>query len=158
MATLLDFIHLLSLGVWVGGLLLLFLVVTPTIFQVLSDDLARTLALHVQRSFSSVALTCALGALGSLLGQAALQGGEAWLGVRLGLLAAMLGLTLYGTWVLQPQMDKMLHAAAEFDPREETDPQTRRLIRTQKLAWQSEGTVLLLGLIALWLSVGGPRL
>ncbi len=157
MASLLDFIHLLSLSAWVGGLLLLFLVVTPTLHQVLSDDLDRAVSQRVQAAFRPVALACGLGALVSLLALAGLHGREGWLEWRLALLAAMLALTFYAAWVLQPRIDRMLHATPDFDPREGSSPRSGRLLRLQRQAWQTDGTVLLLGLIALWLSAGGPQ-
>jgi uncharacterized membrane protein len=157
-STLFGFIHLLSLSAWVGGLLLLFLIVNPAICQVLSDDLAHVVSQRLQAAFSSLAVACGLGALASLMALAAFRGQDAWLGVRVALLAAMLALTLYGTWVLQPRIAKILHARANFDPRGDAHPQNRALLRLQKQAWQTDGTVLLLGLITLWLSVGGPKL
>jgi hypothetical protein len=158
MESLLGFIHYFSLSAWIGSLLLLFVVVTPTVFRVLSDELAQTLDYHLHSAYYPLAAACGVGALVSLVGIQALRGGVSWFWVRAGLLVVMTLLTLNVAGILHPRIVRMSHAMADFDPREdETDPRARRLLRLQKLSWQTNGVVLLLGLITLWLSVGGPR-
>jgi len=158
MESLLGFIHYLSLSAWLGSLLLMFVVVTPTVFRVLSDELAHTLDYHLHSAYYPLAASCGVGALVSLVGMQAVAGDVPWFWVRSGLPVVMTLLTLNVAGILHPRIVKMSHAMADFDPREdEDDAQARRLVRLQKRTWQINGVVLLLGLTTLWLSVGGPR-
>jgi hypothetical protein len=132
--------------------------VTPTVFRVLSDELAHTLDDHLHSAYYPLAGSCGVGALVSLVGMQAVAGDVPWFWVRSGLLVVMTLLTLNVAGILHPRIVKMSHAMADFDPREDEDgAQARRLARLQKRTWQINGVVLLLGLTTLWLSVGGPR-
>lgn len=149
MESLLSFIYLLSLVTWIGGLALLFLVVSPSIYRVLSDELAHTLDYHIHSSFSMIAPACGVGALVSLIALALAGAPVGWLWARLGLLVVMILIALNASWSLQP---RTLTSAPGAEEQVHVDE------RRQRLGGQLNGLVLLLGLIVLWLSVGGPRI
>lgn len=149
MESLLSFIYLLSLVTWIGGLALLFLVVSPSIYRVLSDELAHTLDYHIHSSFSMIAPACGVGALVSLIALALAGAPVGWLWARLGLLVVMILIALNASWSLQPRTLTSAAGAEEQAPADE---------RRQRLGGQLNGLVLVLGLIVLWLSVGGPRI
>jgi len=157
MDSLLIFVHVLSLVVWNGGLVFLFVVVTPTLYRVLSDDLGLRVVRQLLPAYYSLALASGVSALASLVAMNALRAGAAWFWWRLGLLLAMNLLTAAAAWGIQPRVDAILRATPDFDPENGHHPASRRLIRLQKLSMQVNGSVLLLGLTTLWLSVGGPQ-
>ncbi len=158
MESLLSFIYLLSLVTWIGGLALLFLVVSPSIYRVLSDELAHTLDYHIHSSFSMIAPACGVGALVSLIALALAGAPVGWLWGRLGLLVVMILLALNASWSLQPRAISAAAGAEAFDPRPDAEEKSHDEERRQRLGGQLNGLVLLLGLIVLWLSVGGPRI
>lgn len=158
MDSLLSFIYLLSLVTWIGGLALLFLVVSPSIYRVLSDELAHTLDYHIHSTFSMIAPACGVGALVSLIALALAGAQVGWFWARIGLLVVMILLALNASWSLQPRAISSAPGAEVFDPRPDAEQKAHDEERRQRLGGQLNGLVLLLGLIVLWLSVGGPRI
>ena len=158
MESLLSFIYLLSLVTWLGGLALLFLVVSPSIYRVLSDELAHTLDYHIHSTFSMIGPACGVGALVSLVALALAGAPVGWVWARLGLLVVMILLALNAAWSLQPRAISSAAGAEAFDPRPDAEQKAHEEERSQRLGGQLNGLVLLLGLIVLWLSVGGPRI
>gem|GEM_PF-3634311 len=158
MVSLLSFIYLLSLVTWIGGLTLLFLVVSPSIYRILSDELAQTLDYHIHATFSMIAPACGVGALVSLIALALAGAPAGWLWARLGLLVVMILLALNASWSLQPRAISSAAGAEAFDPRPDAEEKARREERSQRVGGHLNGLVLILGLIVLWLSVGGPRI
>jgi uncharacterized membrane protein len=154
----LEFVHLLSLAVWIGGLVLLFLVVSPGIYRVLSDELAHTLDYHIQSGFAMIAPACGVGALVSLIAMALSGTHVGWFWARAALLVAMTMLALHASWSLAPRAISSTAGAEVFDPRPDAEDKVFEEERRQRISGQMNGVVLLLGLIALWLSVGGPRI
>ena len=156
MAGLLAFVHALSLFSWVGGLLFLFLVAVPAAGQVLADDLARAVTRQLLRGYHALGVACGLVALVSLAALATLPEGVGRVGPRLGLLVIMLGLTLADAAMLQPRIERDLAAWRAVDPGTGRQ-QLARLHRLERLALQTHATVLLCGLINLWLWMGGSH-
>ena len=154
----LEFVHLLSLSIWIGGLVLLFLVVSPGIYRVLSDELAHTLDYHVQSGFSMIAPACGVGALVSLIAMALSGSAVGWFWLRAALLVVMTILALHASWSLAPRAISSSAGAEAFDPRPDAEEKAQEEERSQRISGQMNGVVLLLGLIVLWLSVGGPRI
>ena len=154
----LEFIHLMSLAIWIGGLVLIFVVVSPGIYRVLSDELAHTLDYHIQSGFAMIAPACGVGALVSLIAMALAGSPVGWFWARAALLVAMTMLALHASWSLTPRAISSAAGAEAFDPRPDAEEKAREEDRRQRLSGQMNGVVLLLGLIALWLSVGGPRI
>ena len=61
-------------------------------------------------------------------------------------------------WIVQPRIDALRQAMPDYDPQGSVTEQAQRLARLQRTAVQVDGLVLLLGLLSLWLSLGGPAL
>lgn len=151
----LGFIHFLSLSVWVGGLLFLLGIVIPTLAHVLSDDLAESVGRHMMRTYYIVAGVCAVGAVGSLMGMVGTATVLlAW--PRLALLLGMSILTGFDGWFVEPRIKTLRQEIPDTHPDGAVQEQASRLARLQRATIQIEGLVLLLGLLNLWLSVGGP--
>jgi hypothetical protein len=148
----LRFFMLLSLVVWIGGIIFFAFVVAPALFSVLPT---RHLAgLVVARSLSllhwigvvagGVFLVC------SLLESHA-TGSAQLLAARNLLVALMMGLTLVSQTVVAPKMAALRAGMGEIDQIPAAD--ARRLAFNQLHQWSTglEGAVLLLGLIVLYL-------
>lgn len=156
MSGMLAYLHALSLVGWVGGLLFLFLVAVPAAGQVLADDLAGAMTRQLLRGYHALGVACGLVALVSLAALAALPDGAARVGPRAGLLVTMLGLTLVGGTALQPRIERELTALRGADPAAGRQ-RLARVQRLERLALQTHATVLLCGLMNLWLWMGGSR-
>ncbi|MFQ5669252.1 MAG: DUF4149 domain-containing protein [Acidobacteriota bacterium] len=154
METFLGFVHFLSLSTWVGGLAFLLVLVTPTIFRVLSDDLAQTVDHHIFSAYYVLAVACGVGALVSLLSMRAVYPAVPWFWLRLGLLVTMTALTLNTAWAIHPRLQRKVRSAPGLAPQDEEE--AGRVAGLERLAAHVNGLVLLLGLTILWLSVGGP--
>jgi uncharacterized membrane protein len=154
----LEFVHLMSLAIWIGGLVLLFVVVSPGIYRVLSDELAHTLDYHIQSGFAMIAPACGVGALVSLIAMALSGAPVGWFWLRASLLVVMTMLALHASWSLAPRAISSSAGAEAFDPRPDAEENAEQEDRRQQISGQMNGVVLLLGLIVLWLSVGGPRI
>ena len=147
MSALLAYLHALCLMGWVGGLLFLFLVAVPATGQVLADDLASAVTRQMLRGYHALGVACGLVALVSLAALATLPEGLARAGPRAALLVTMLGLTLAGGAALQPRIERVAAALRGAD----SAAGRRRLARLERLALQTHATVLLCGLLNLWL-------
>ena len=156
MRGLLAFVHALSLASWIGGLLFLFLVAVPAAGQVLTDDLARAVTRQLLRGYHALGVACGLVALVSLAALATLPESGARVGPRAGLLVTMLVLTLAGGATLQPRIERELGALRAADPAAGRQ-RLARLQRLERLALQTDATVLLCGLMNLWLWLGGSH-
>jgi hypothetical protein len=105
---------LLALALWVGGMAALGALAAPAIFDVLQAHdaeggriLAGDVFGEVLRRFRLLEYAAALVLLGSLGARAALGRRPAALGVRMGIVTAMLALSLFsGTWLTQ-QIERM---------------------------------------------------
>jgi uncharacterized membrane protein len=111
----LRYLYLVSLTVWVGGMLVLGGIVAPATFGVLQgregDAAGRVLAGavfgDVLRRFHVVALAAGLLMLGALVSRAVLGPRPMRFAVRTAIVAAMLALMSYSGYVLTPQIERM---------------------------------------------------
>jgi len=154
----LAFVHVTSLAIWVGGLALLYLIVSPNIYRLLSDELAETLEFHIHASFSMLAPACGVGALVSLVALALAGAHVGWFWSRVALLVAMTLIALNASWFLQPRALSVATPLDPFKQHPDREKAEEDADRRQRYSWQLNGVVLLLGLIALWLSAGGPAI
>ncbi len=150
--TLLKFLMLLALVVWIGGIIFFAAVLAPAAFAVLpTHQLAgnlvnRTLAvLHIMGMICGVAyLVC------SMVHLRLAKGSAQFLSVPHLLVIAMFLLTLVGHFGIARRMHVMHQQMGVIDELAQDDP--RRVYFNRLHAWstQVEGVVLLFGLGALW--------
>ena len=151
------FTHFLSLSIWIGSLLFLLSVVMPALAGMLADELADAVSRQLLRAYHAIAGACAFGAVGSLLLLARVSSVPHAV-PRLSLLLVMSMMTGVVGWIVQPRIDALRQAMPDYDPQGSVTEQAQRLARLQRTAVQVDGLVLLLGLLNLWLSLGGPAL
>jgi hypothetical protein len=151
---LLRYLMLLSLIVWLGGLIFFSFVVAPTVFSVLptrhlaGSVVSRSLsALHWIGIVSGIVFLIT-SALYSRLHTASAQP----LAPRHILLYIMLGLTLISQFGISPRMATLRASMPETDSAAATDPVRMQFNALHVWSTRLEGGVLLLGLVAVYLT------
>lgn len=150
----LRFLMLLSLVVWVGGLMFFAFVLAPTAFQVLPNThlagnvVGRALGkLHWLAIVSGIIFLIA-----SLLYDRVAQGSAQVLAVRHVLIIVMLALTVFSQYWIIPRMDKLRASVSDFAAIPLSDPARVQFDALHVWSTRVEGAVLLLGLLAVYMT------
>jgi len=152
--SLLRFLLLLSLIVWLGGEILFAFVLAPTVFSVIptrhlagsvvSTSLSR---LHWIGLFSGVVFL-----VSSMLHSRLTTGGAQPFAARHILICIMLALTLISQFGILPKMAALRASMAEIDSVPLTDPARVQFNALHIWSTRLEGGVLLLGLVVVYLA------
>jgi uncharacterized membrane protein len=152
--SILRFLMLLSLVVWIGGLIFFAFVLAPTAFQVLPNThlagnvVGRALGkLHWIAIVSSVVFL-----ISSLLYSRLTQGTAHLFALRHVLIVVMLGLTLFSQFWIIPKMDTLRASVGDFASAPLTTPARVQFDALHVWSTRVEGAVLLLGLVAVFLT------
>jgi hypothetical protein len=151
MTNILRFVQVLSLGTWVGSILYFSSVVTIGAFRVLTRDQAGALVgftlngLHILGLIAAVVYVIAALALGKSL---KVMTAPAVLAVIL-----MFVLTLASQRIVIPRMDVLRAQMGSVDATPATNPLRAEFDRLHAISVRLEGGVLLVGLLALYLTV-----
>jgi uncharacterized membrane protein len=158
----LRFFMVLSLVVWIGGLIFFAFVLAPTAFQVLpSTHLAGNVVgralgkLHWIGIISGVVFLTA-----SLLYSYLTQGTAHIFAMRHVLLCLMLALTLFSQFWIIPRMDTLRASVGDFATVPLTDPARVQFDALHVWSTRVESAVLVLGLAAIYLTasaLSNPR-
>jgi hypothetical protein len=150
----LRYLMLLTLVVWIGGIIF-FTLVAPTAFHVIPTRLlAGTLVGNLLGKLHWIAIVCGVVFLISSMAFSQLAQDSAQVfALRHILVCVMLVLTLISQFVIIPRMTALRAQVSSFD----TDATINEPARVQFDAlhvWSTrvEGTVLLLGLVVIWLT------
>jgi uncharacterized membrane protein len=150
----LRFLMVLSLVVWIGGLIFFAFVLAPTAFQVLpSTHLAGNVVgralgkLHWIAIFSGIIFL-----LASLAYSYITQGTAHVFGMRHVLICLMLALTLFSQFWIIPRMDTLRSSVSDFAAVPLASPARVQFDALHVWSTRVEGAVLLLGLIAIYLT------
>jgi len=154
MTAFLRFIHLLSLGIWVGSVVFFSFVTAPTLFGALPRDLAgRAVSAIFPRYY---ALGGACGALALLTGLLLGARQAAWgrlLAAELVLLLLMTGIVVYAGRVVLPQAGRARLALPSLEGSPAYDDAKARFDALHRRSVLLNGTVLVLGVVAIALVV-----
>ena len=152
--SILRFLMLLSLVVWIGGLIFFAFVLAPTAFQVLPNThlagnvVGRALGkLHWMAIISGVVFL-----LISLLYSYLTQGTAHVFAMRHILICLMLALTLFSQLWIIPRMDTLRAQVGDFAAVPLTDPARVQFDALHVWSTRVEGAVLILGLVAVFLT------
>jgi uncharacterized membrane protein len=152
--SLLRFLMLLSLVVWIGGLIFFAFVLAPTAFQVLPNThlagnvVGRALGkLHWLAIISGVVFL-----LSSLLYSYLTQGTAHIFAMRHVLICLMLALTLFSQFWIIPRMDTLRAQVSDFSTVPLTDPARVQFDALHVWSTRVEGAVLILGLVAVFMT------
>ena len=149
----LRFLILLSLVVWVGGIIFFAFVEAPTVFspgllptrQVAGSIVGRSLELlHYMAITSGIVFLTA-----SMFYSRIVNGSAKPLGTRHSLIVLMLMLTLISQFAITPKMHAIRDRAGVIDNLALDDPRRQEFERLHFWSERIEGAVLLLGLAAL---------
>jgi uncharacterized membrane protein len=150
----LRFVMVLSLVVWIGGLIFFAFVLAPTAFQVLPNThlagnvVGRALGkLHWLAIISGITFL-----LTSLLYSRLTDGTMHVFALRHALLCLMLALTLFSQFWIIPRMDALRAEVGDFASVPLNNPQRVQFDALHVWSTRVEGAVLLLGLVAVYLT------
>ena len=148
------FVMVLSLVVWIGGLIFFAFVLAPTAFQVLPNThlagnvVGRALGkLHWMAIISGVVFLVA-----SLLYSRLIEGTTHVFAMRHVLLCLMLALTLFSQFWIIPRMDTLRAQVGDFASVPLNSPERVQFDALHVWSTRVEGAVLLLGLVAVYLT------
>ena len=152
--SILRYLMLLSLVVWIGGLIFFAFVLAPTAFQVLSDThLAGNVVGRALGKLHWIAIVSGIVFLLSSLLYSRITGGTAHVfALRHVLIVLMLGLTLFSQFWIIPRMDTLRASVGDFATVPLTDPQRVQFDALHVWSTRVESAVLLLGLVLIYLT------
>jgi len=155
----LRFLMLLSLVVWLGGLIFFSFVVAPTLFSVLpTRHLAGSVVNRSLGALHWMGLVSGVVFLISSMTHARLAIGSAHpLAARHILLYIMLALTLISQFGISPKMASLRASMGEIDPVPPTDPARVQFNALHVWSTRLEGGVFLLGLVVVYLTAALPQ-
>ena len=150
----LRFLMLLSLVVWVGGLIFLAFVLAPTAFQVLPNThLAGNVVGRALAKLHWLAIISGIVFLFSSLFYDRISDGTAHVfTVRHVLIVCMLALTLFSQYWIIPRMDALRAQVGDFAAIPLDNPLRVQFDALHVWSTRVEGAVLLLGLAAVYLT------
>lgn len=152
--SILRFLMLLSLVVWIGGLIFFAFVLAPTAFQVLPDThLAGNVVGRALGKLHWIAIIAGIVfLLSSLLYNSLSQGTAHVLAMRHILICLMLALTLFSQFWIIPRMDTLRAQVGDFAQVPLSNPARVQFDALHVWSTRVEGTVLILGLVAVFLT------
>ena len=150
----LRFVMVLSLVVWIGGLLFFAFVLAPTAFQVLPDThLAGNVVGRALGKLHWIAIVSGIVFLiASLLYSRLTDGTAHFFAMRHILIVLMLGLTLFSQFWIIPRMDALRASVGDFAKVTLDNPARVQFDALHVWSTRVEGAVLLLGLVAVFLT------
>ena len=150
----LRFLMLLSLIVWIGGLIFFAFVLAPTAFQVLpSTHLAGNVVGRALSKLHWIAIFSGIVFLASSLLYSWLTDGTAHVFAgRHVLICLMLALTLLSQFWIMPRMDTLRAQVSDFASVPLDNPARMQFDALHVWSTRVEGAVLLLGLVAAYLT------
>ena len=160
MGHLLRFLYLLSLVVWIGGIIFFSFIGAPSTFQAVPVEMAGKVVTKIFPRYYLLGHAAGIVALVSFLGLAGLSG--EWGAAKVFnavLLAGMLGTGLYAGTVVQGQVAEVRQEMGEGADRAQARPEVRaEFDRLHRLSVILNAVVLLLGLVALFVTATQLRL
>jgi uncharacterized membrane protein len=152
--SLLRFLMVLSLVVWIGGLIFFAFVLAPTAFQVLPNThLAGNVVGRALGKLHWIAIIAGIVFLiASLLYSYLTQGTAHVFAMRHILICLMLALTLFSQFWIIPRMDTLRASVGDFATVPLSDPQRVQFDALHVWSTRVESAVLLLGLVVIYLT------
>jgi uncharacterized membrane protein len=150
----LRFLMLLSLVVWIGGLIFFAFVLAPAAFSVLpTTHLAGNVVRSALSKLHWIAIFSGIIFLGSSLVYSRLTDGTAHIfAARHILLCLMLALTLISQFGIMPRMDTLRASLGDVRSAPVDNPERIQFDSLHVWSTRVEGTVLLLGLVVVYMT------
>jgi len=149
----LRYLMLLSLIVWIGGLIFFAFVLAPTAFQILpTTHLAGNVVGRALGKLHYIAIACAMVfLLSSLIYNWLDEGAVHLFAARHIFVGLMLALTLLSQFWIIPRMDTLRAQAGDFGAIAPNDPVRMQFDALHAWSTRVEGLVLLIGLVVIYL-------
>ncbi len=146
----LRFFMLLSLVVWVGGIIFFSFVVAPGLFLILPQrELAGQVVTFSLTGLHYIAIGAAVVFFICSVWHRYLADGRARLGLRELFIVVMLALTFVSQYAVTPRMRRLRRDMVQIDTVAPTDPRRVEFNHLHRYSTSLEGAVLLLGLFTL---------
>ena len=146
----LRFFMLLSLAVWIGGIIFFSFVVAPGLFMILPKrELAGQVVTFSLTGLHYIAIGAAIVFFICSLLHRRIADGHARLGLRELFIVIMLALTLVSQFAVTPRMRQLRRDMVEIDTVAPTDPRRVEFNHLHRYSTSLEGGVLVLGLLTL---------
>ncbi len=156
----LRFVYLLSLVVWVGGIIFFSFIVAPSTFQAVPVEVAGRVVARIFPRYYLLGFVAGLATLAAFLGLARMSG--QWGALKIAnalLLTAMLGTGLYAGTVVERRANEVRQEMEGFADRAQVRPELRAEFgRLHRLAVILNGVVLVLGLVVVFVTAASLRL
>lgn len=148
--TVIRFIHLLSLVVWVGGMAFFSFIAAPAIFKVLPRETAGEVVGEIFPKYWRMGYICGVSALATILLMSMMERSYPW--IKIGLLTLMCGLSFYSGMAVGAKA-----AVVKAEIRKTEEQSKKEMLRAKFRSIHKESTilnagVLLLGLIVIYLT------
>jgi uncharacterized membrane protein len=156
---LLQFISLFALSLWVGGGAAISFLVAPVVFELAgSRKLAGQIVGQVLRRFDIYVLTAGpIACAAALVEMAGTSSASRTLGLKVALIAAMLGLALYSRLALSPEIRRLrIQLGDEIDRIPREDPRRRAFGRLHGFSVLCLLGEIVLGAFAIAVSLMAP--
>ena len=152
MTSLLRYLMMLSLAVWLGGIVFFGAVMAPALFSILPKrELAGAVVTRTLGGLHWIGIIAAVLFLAcSFLATRTVAG-------RDGLVIAMLALTLVSQFGVSRRMQVLRADMMEIDAVAPTDPRRVEFNRLHRISTGLEQAVLVMGLVVLWTVAREPR-
>jgi hypothetical protein len=155
MSYFLRFLQFLALGTWVGGIIFLSFVEAPGVFGILTNrDQAGSVVVYSLTRLHYIGVIAAMVYLVAGFGLA--KAGKWIVAPGAILLMAMLVLTLVSECGVRPRMEVLRTQMVSVEATPPENPLRLRFDRLHRAAVGLEGTTLLIGFVALFLTVRRP--
>ncbi len=152
----LRFLMLMSLVAWIGGLIFFAFVLAPTVFApgvLPNTHLAGNIVGRALGKLHWIGVVSGIIFLASSMLYSRLTEGTSHLfAMRHGLICVMLGLTLLSQFWIIPRMDTLRAQVSDFSTVPVDNPQRAEFDALHAWSTRVEGAVLLLGLVAIYLT------
>ncbi|MFQ5671712.1 MAG: DUF4149 domain-containing protein [Nitrospinales bacterium] len=148
-----QFIYILSLVVWIGGIVFFSFFTAPAVFKTLDRQKAGEVVGVIFPRYYALGYVCCILSITALL----IAGGGV-ISLQLVFLAAMAGCTFYSGRVIGPRAKNLKEEIKSQDNPEQKDALKSRFDKIHTLSVRLNGAVLALGLGVLWLTAGGMKL
>jgi len=152
MATI-QFIYILSLAVWIGGIVFFSFFTAPAVFKTLDREKAGEVVGVIFPKYYALGYTCSVLSMAALL-----VAGGGFPRLHFILLAAMAGCTFYSGLIVGPRAKHLKEQIKSQDDPQQKDALKSQFDKTHTLSVRLNGTVLVLGLGVLWLTAAGMNL
>jgi len=153
---LIKFLHLLSLVVWIGGIIFFSFIAAPSIFKVLPRETAGDVVGDIFPKYWLMGYICSISALTTIMMLSYLERAYPW--VRIGLLVFMTGIVFYSGLVVGANARDVKAQIRIIEDKAQKEILAAEFKRLHRRSAILNGITLFLGLIVLLITAHSLRI